>query len=95
VWIQGIAQGSAEGKEVIVILEIFIELIVRLTRFVIRNFRVFFALFIGTGFGLALGISMSRFGNVDIWMILLAVVISAVVIAPKIVDYINRLIPRR
>lgn len=77
------------------VIEVFIELTVRLIRVVIRNFRVFFALFVGAGFGLALAILLASFGDVDILMILLAVVISAVIITPKVLDYFNRLTPRK
>ena len=77
------------------LLEMLIELSVGLVRFVARNFRFFLALFIGAGFGLALGASLASFGCVDIWMVLIAVVISAVVVTPKVLDYFDRLIPRK
>ena len=77
------------------ILEILIELSARLIRFIFRNFRAVFALFIGAGFGLVMGISLARYGGVNVWVILMFMVISAVVIAPRVVVFLNRLSPPR
>ena len=77
------------------ILEILIELSVRLIRFIFRNFGAVFALFIGAGFGLVMGISLARYGGVSIWVILMFMIISAVMIAPKVVAFLNKLSPPR
>ena len=77
------------------VLEILIELSVRLVRFVIRNFRAVFSLFIGASFGLAIGVSLARYGGVNILVILMYAIISAVVIAPRVVAFLNKLSPPR
>ena len=78
-----------------VFLEAIIEIIASIVRFIFRNFRAIFAMFIGAGFGLAVGISLSRYGGVNIWVILMFMIISAVMIAPRVVAFLNRLSPPR
>jgi hypothetical protein len=75
-------------------LEILIELLVRLMRFVLRNFRVIFALAVGGGLGLAFGVSLSRFGGVSRTTLLMFVVIGAVVVAPLVIGFLNRIAPK-
>jgi hypothetical protein len=77
------------------VVEILIELIIRLFGFAARNLRVIFALLLGAGIGLALGISFWSLGGASIWVVFMAVVIGAVVIAPKVVAYLNRIAPGR
>lgn len=93
--IEGIYQEFAKREEMNAFIEVLIELSLGLIRFVIRNFRVFFALFVGAGFGLVLSVLLASYGGVSYLMILAGMVVSAVVIAPIVVDYINRLIPRK
>lgn len=75
-------------------LEILIELSVRLISFVLRNFRVIFSLAIGAGLGLAFGISLSRYGGVSGSVILMFIVIGAIVVAPLIIGFLNRIAPK-
>jgi len=72
-------------------VEILIELSIRLVRFVVRNFRVIFGLAVGAGFGLAFGLSLARYGGVSFLVILMFIVIGAVVVAPMVVAYLDRL----
>jgi len=76
-------------------VQILIELSVRLARFVIRNFRAIFGLALGAGIGLAIGVSLARFGNASRGMVLMAVIIGALVVAPEIIAYLNKLSPRK
>jgi hypothetical protein len=76
-------------------LEILIESLLALGRFVARNFRPLFALSVGAGLGLAIAISLAKFGDVSAGMILMAAVIGAAVVAPRIIDYLNRIAPRK
>jgi len=76
-------------------VQILIELSVRLARFVIRNLRAMFGLALGAGLGLALGLSLARFGNASKGMVLMAVIIGALVAAPEIIAYLNKLSPRK
>ncbi len=75
-------------------LEILIELAVRLMRFVLRNFRTIFSLAIGAGVGLLFGLSLSRFGGVGKATMLMFVVIGAVVVAPMVIGFLNRIAPK-
>jgi len=76
-------------------LEILVELSVRLIRLVLKNIKVIFALAVGAGVGLAFGISLSRFGGVGKATMLMFVVIGAVVIAPMVIGFLNRIAPGR
>ena len=78
-----------------VFLEAIIEIIASIVRFIFRNFRAVFGIFIGAGFGLAVGVSLSRYGGVSIWVILMYMVIGALMIAPKVVAFLNKLSPPR
>ena len=78
-----------------VFLEAIIEIIASIVRFVFRNFRAVFGLFIGAGFGLVMGVSLARYGGINVWVILMFMVISAVVIAPRVVVFLNKLRPPR
>ena len=75
--------------------EILVALLAALVRLVFRNARQLFALALGAGLGLALGVSLARFGGVSKGMVLLAVVIGALVVAPEVIAYLNRLSPRK
>jgi hypothetical protein len=75
------------------VFEILIAVLAALARFVSRNARPLFALAVGAGVGLALGLSLARFGDVSKGMVLLAVVIGALVVAPEVISYLNRLKP--
>jgi len=75
--------------------EILIELCVRLVRFSLRNLRALFGLALGAGLGLALSLSLARCGGVSKGMVLMAVVIGALVVAPEVIAYLNRLKPGR
>jgi hypothetical protein len=75
-------------------LEILIELSVRLVRFVFRNFRVIFSLAVGAGFGLFFGLSLARYGGVSALVILMFIIIGAVVVAPALIGFLNRIAPK-
>jgi len=75
-------------------LEIFIELAVRLIRFLLRNFKVIFALAVGAGFGLAFGLSLAKYGGIDGLTLLMFVVIGAVVVAPAVIAFLGRIAPK-
>jgi hypothetical protein len=75
--------------------EILVAVLVALARFVSRNFRPLFALALGAGLGLALGLSLAHFGNASRSMVLVAVVIGALVAAPEIIAYLDRLSPKK
>lgn len=73
------------------IFEILIECLIRLARFIAKNFRAVFGLCVGAGAGLAFGLSLAKYGGVDGWTILMFIVIGAVVIAPAIIGFLNGL----
>jgi len=75
-------------------LEILVELSVRLIRFLLRNFRVIFALAVGAGFGLAFGLSLAKYGGVSGLTLLMFVVIGAVVVAPVVIAFLGRIVPK-
>jgi len=75
--------------------EIIIAVLAALARFVSRNARPLFALALGAGLGLAIGVSLARSGGVSKGMVLLAAVIGALVVAPEVIAYLNRLKPGR
>lgn len=75
-------------------LEILIELLVRLLRFVFRNFRVIFALAVGAGLGLFFGLSLARYGGVSRTTMLMFVIIGAVVVAPAVIAFLGRIAPK-
>ena len=75
-------------------LEILVELSVRLIRFLLRNFRVIFALAVGAGFGLAFGLSLAKYGGVSGLTLLMFVVIGAVVVAPAVIAFLGRIVPK-
>lgn len=79
----------------IAFLEIIIESLLAFARFVAKHLRPLFALAVGAGLGLAIAISLAQFGGVDGWMILMAAIIGAVVVAPKIIEYLNRIAPKQ
>ncbi len=75
-------------------LEILIELAVRLIRFLLRNFRVIFALTVGAGFGLAFGLSLAKYGGVSGMTLLMFIVIGVVVVAPAVIAFLGRIAPK-
>jgi len=75
-------------------IEILIELFVRLARFVLKNFRAIFSLTVGAVFGLVFGLSLARYGGVSGPVILMFIIIGAVVLAPAIVGFLNRIAPK-
>ena len=75
-------------------LEILVELSVRLIRLVLKNIKVIFALAVGAGVGLVFGISLSRFGGVGKATKLMFVVIGAIVVAPMVIGFLNRIAPK-
>jgi hypothetical protein len=77
------------------LFEILVELSVRLIRFVLKNIKVIFALAVGAGVGLAFGISLSSFGGVSGATKLMFVVIGAIVVAPMVIGFLNRIAPGR
>ena len=75
-------------------VEIALELLVRLARWAARNFRPLFALATGAGVGLAFGISLARYGGVDRPTLLMFALIGAVVVAPALIGFLNRIAPK-
>jgi len=75
------------------VFEILVAVLAALARFVFRNGRALFALAVGAGVGLVLGVSLARFGDASKGMVLLAVLIGALVVAPEVIAYLNRLKP--
>jgi hypothetical protein len=76
------------------LIEIAIELIARLLRCLLRNFRPLFALAVGAGFGLAFGLSLAKYGGVSGLTLLMFVVIGAVVVAPAVIAFLGRIAPK-
>lgn len=74
--------------------EVLVELSVRLIRFVLKNLRVIFALAAGAGTGLFFGLSLARFGGVNALVFLMFMVIGAVVVAPALIGFLNRIAPK-
>lgn len=76
------------------IFEIVFESLIRLARFVVKNFRVVFGLCVGAGAGLAFGLSLAKYGGVSGLTLLMFVVIGAVVIAPAVIGFLNGIAPK-
>ena len=75
------------------VFEILIAFVAAFARFVSRNARPLFGLAVGAGVGLMLGLSLARFGDASKGMVLMAIVIGALVVAPEVIAYLNRLKP--
>ncbi len=75
--------------------EIIVAILAAIARCVSRNARPLFALALGAGLGLVIAASLARFGGVSKGMVLLAGVIGALVVAPEVIAYLDRLKPGR